>query len=408
MRLFKTESSSARNRGSAMVMVVLLLISLAGISLAMASMSGSGFLESRGARQSMRSFQLAEAGLSESWAILELYEEDALALACADPLSIGPDQVEVTVTLGATSPVLAYDRIMLSARSEDGTHTSVNVMTIGKQPNGQFRYALFGDEEIVIDSNALVDSYNSLLGPYDPDSPGDLADVGSNGDIELKSNVEVYGNVIAGPTGVIEEAASGSSVSREISNATELVALDPIAVPSIVSSGPLTVSSSMTVGPGDIHFDSLLVQGGGELNIVGPARLVLDDLEVLSNASINIDALAGKVEIHCLGDVLLKSNSEVVTSSNQARDILLNVAWDPDLAEDFEFDLSSNSQFEGLIYAPESEVILNSNFEVFGAIYAESLVLESNARVHFDERLLFDDGVPVEYFPVSWTTASIH
>lgn len=385
-----------------MIMVVLLVISLAGISLAMVSLTGSGYLEGRGARESMRAFQLSEAGLSQAWAVLEELEEDELVLACAAPLDFGPDSVDVQVTLGSVDPTLRFDRLMISASSSDSMRSSTNTMLIGKVPNGNFRFAIFGETEVVLESNALVDSYNSITGPYDSSEPGELADVGSNGDIELNANIDIYGNVIAGPTGIIDEAAPGINVDGDLSTADAPFTADPIPVPLIVSSGPQTVGGALTIGPGDIHYSSLLVQGGGALTIIGPARIVLDDLEVLANALVNIDATGGAVEIHCLGDVELRSNSDIVTTSNRALDILFNVAWDPFLASTYNFDLSSNSAFEGVIFAPESDVVLSSNFEIFGAIYADTMTLESNAQVHFDENLLFDDGVPVEYTRVSW------
>ncbi|MFT5289835.1 MAG: hypothetical protein ACI8QS_001733 [Planctomycetota bacterium] len=403
MLIRHTNGTHEPRRGSSIVLVVLLAMVLAGISLAMVSMTGSGFLESRKARESMRAFELAEAGLNEAWATLEASDKEALAERFADPVAFGSDQIEVEVTLGNDDPDLASDRLRITSRAWDGRTQAVNVIVARAVPNGIFRYAVFGSDGVVMESNSLVDSYDSTAGPYDSDNPGELADVGSNEDIELQSNTTVYGNVMAGPDGVVDQAAPGSTVLGVISSNEDLVDLDPIAVPSIGTSGSRKIRGTKTIGPGDIHLNKLLIDRGGELSIVGPARIVLDDFVMRSNSALLIDASGGPVEIHCTGDVELRSNSDITTITGDARDVLLNVAWDPALASTYDFELSSNASFQGVIYAPETDLVVGSNFEIYGAAYGASLLLESNAGMHFDENLLFDDGVPIEYEVISWS-----
>ena len=69
-------------------------------------------------------------------------------------------------------------------------------------------WGAFGDESMLMDSNAMVDSYDSSLGTYasqatngtDPDHyAGESGNVGSNGNIDLLANTVVHGNATPGP-----------------------------------------------------------------------------------------------------------------------------------------------------------------------------------------------------------------
>ena len=43
--------------------------------------------------------------------------------------------------------------------------------------------------------------------------------------------------------------------------------------------------------------------------------------------------------------------------------------------------------FVGTIYAPNAAIDIDSNFELFGAIVARSLHLDSDSKIHYDESL---------------------
>jgi hypothetical protein len=51
------------------------------------------------------------------------------------------------------------------------------------------------------------------------------------------------------------------------------------------------------------------------------------------------------------------------------------------------FDFHSNTVYFGTIYAPNAHVLLNSNVQLFGAAIGNTIRLDSNACVHYDEKL---------------------
>jgi hypothetical protein len=393
--------------GNSLVTATILILALAAILTSAFRLISAEYMKSRQWRDETRSFYVAEAGMNEALGTLVASGKDAL-LALDYPRALGQGTYSVDVVLGEDDPVLMNHRIRLSAHSSLGRTQSGIEVVAWVVPNGKYRYAIFGDDGILLNSNVAVDSYDSMDGAYPGAAPaGFLANVGSNQDIELSSNVGIYGDATPGPSGVVIDTAPAADVYGATSPADEPVVLDPVVVPSIpLSGGPLTVGGNKTVGPGSVHYKAVTVKGGGKLKIVGPATVVIDDLAVLSNANLVIDSASGPVEIYGTGDFELRSNSTITTLGQHAKDLSVFLSGDTDKIPAPIIQLNSNSDFIGTIYAPKADLTLASNFELFGAVMAESVELASNSSLHFDEDLLYEDGVEPEYEQLSWRVLS--
>ena len=157
--------------------------------------------------------------------------------------------------------------------------------------------------------------------------------------------------------------------------------------------GDLDVGSSedVVLGPGDHALED--VQVNGRLEIVGPARVVLDDFVLRGGGQLHVDASNGEVEIYVTGMFSLASRSDVSTDASEASQVRVNLLaehsheWDstPQVA------FNSNANFVGVVYAPRAHVVIDSNFEFFGALAAHWVQLRSNSQFHFDESLLSPD-----------------
>ena len=108
------------------------------------------------------------------------------------------------------------------------------------------------------------------------------------------------------------------------------------------------------------------------------------------------------IEFYTSGTFKVASNSTIVTTNKSAPDATLFFTGGPGQT----VDLRSNSEFYGSIYAPDADVIVNSNFEVFGAVVADSITLDSNCKIHYDEALRNDPtlGDP-RYVAGGWSRA---
>jgi hypothetical protein len=283
-------------------------------------------------------------------------------------------------------------------------------------PTTIWRFGAFGKEQLHMDSNARVDSYNSDSGTYalqDVNGSGSNqhgasnGDVGSNGDISLSQNAKVWGDATPGPAHN-DTILGNAFVTGSTSSNSQAVVLPTVTVPSYSSFGALTVSGTTTIPSGNRTYTNMTVKANKTLNITGPAKIVMSNLTLNSGAKINVDATNGDVELWVIDNFILNSNSQIAPTDFKSKHLRLNLLSDnvinPELnvvLDTVEFD--SNSKFYGTILAPSAAIVVSSNFEMFGSVVARSVDLHSNATFHFDEALLnaTSSGLPT-FETISW------
>jgi hypothetical protein len=393
--------------GSALIVAVLFMLVLGGMAASLVAMNGAFHKEHQRSREATLSFYLAESGINEAYASL-VTVGDTATKTMVYPRTLGQGTYSVEQLYGQDDDtVIRLDRVRLRSVGDGGEGpVGVELMT-WKVPTGSFRWGIFGDEWVDIDSNSLVDSYNSNDGPYDPNTANDFGNVGSNGSVNIDSNSQIYGEAMVGPTGTLDDSDPGVLVAGETGVLATPEPMPVIVVPSIAVSGALIVNGAMTLPPGDRHLSALTVNGGGTLTVQGPARLVLDSAVVKSNSTWIIDATNGPVEIYGTGTFDLRSNSTLTTIAQHARDISLSITSSNLTPPAATIAFNSNASFIGTIYAPNALVSLASNFGLFGAVKAKQVRINSNSNLHFDEDLLYDPNVPQIYERLAWRPLSM-
>jgi hypothetical protein len=404
-----------RRRGAALIHAIVIAVMIAGMCMALLFVNlGTSKVRVQG-RSEQRSFYAAEAGLSDAYVQLTA---GLLDLEAGEPIQLGdPD---LPVPFGTSTYWVALEPIdsrswSLTSTGSDGRTSSSLQVVVSEAATGLFQYAAFGDEGVVLDSNAFIDSYDSALGFYEDqlesgsDWVNENGHVGSNADIVLSSNTQIHGDATPGPGHVVEDDAPGAYISGSTEPADEEFELIEIVPPPTVTSGAHPAGASLVVGPGDYHYESILMSGGTTLTIVGPCSLVVDDLMLKSNSKLLFDTSAGQVDLYGTGNFQLLSNSEVVTQSNSALDVTMLLSGNNmDKTPPDKVTLSSNSQFVGAIYAPKAEVSLGSNFNIYGSVMCGYLDLSSNGEIHYDEALKYDGfGSTDEYEAVLWRPVAL-
>ena len=391
-------------RGSAIVTVTVVLATLLLLLAACMRFLGASRSEQVQEGDGLLALYAAEAGLAESYLALE-NGRDAHVGSAEEPRTfrdasywVEPEPMGARVyALRAT----AHDR-QARERIE---------LVVREIPDGFFRYAVFGDEGVSFRTSSFVDSYDSSLGSYasqydnTADHAGEHGNVGSNADIALETNSQIYGNANPGPDGELQVLGPNTLVSGTTDPAEELVPLLPVVVPAIAATGSKVVKGkTLVLGPGDVHLTRLELQAGGKVEIRGPARVVLDDLLMRANTSLTMLTVGGPVEIYGTGNFQLQSNSNLITQTTRPHDAAIylssnNVDGSPRSTVEF----NANSEYTGLIYAPRARIAIQTMFEIYGSVMARHVALGSNSGIHYDVSLLFDDdnGAPV-YEQVSW------
>jgi len=397
--------------GSTLVVVVLLMAAVAMLSLSFLTVLRSSQNESNGSRESLSALYACEAGVTLAIDELRAGGDGTLGSKQA-PQVIGDQAFWVTASdigSGRTS-LMAYGR---DDRSEVGVEVVVQ-----QTPQGFFRWAAFGEENLHMDSNARTDSYDSTLGDYTSQAVNGSGsnqyantegDVGSNGGISMDSNIGVYGDASPGP---------GESVTGDLANITgsttpmpATIELPDIVVPSIpLTAASYTVSAATTLASGSYNWTNFTVNNSKTLTINGPATIVVTNFNLKSGANLIVNASSGPVEFFVLDDFKLNSNTTIQSGTQDPKDIAFNLLsdniLDPGIDVTFDEDLvdfDSGSKLYGTIFAPSAEITIDSNFELFGAMVARRVDLNSNCRIHYDERLatLNDGGDPV-YETLCW------
>ena len=401
-----------RERGTAAITLAFLIVMLGGLAVALTTTAVATQQENRAYVERLRLRYLAQAQVNEGWARLSSQGADALRDFAAGTRKVDGIDTDLVAIYGDTSASLADDLIrLIGIATHDGAVTAVELV-VRKSTETLPNLRAFGDSRVTMNSNAVLDSYDSEAGSYasqeNNDHDGEAyananAFAGSNGNIYLDSNSLVFGNANAGPGGNVS-IQGNAYVSGDTSPLTRTVHLQPVEAPSIASSGSFSVDSngSGVLSPGNYHFTNFEVLSNAQLSIVGPAVIVLDQGMIDSNATVRADTTDGDVVFYVLGPFSIKSHASLAPENDSPGDLLINV-----VAEHETLVLGSDARLTGQIYAPTSSVEVLSNAEVFGAITADTLYLDSNPQVHIDEALFRTlDPIPT-YEKVTFRTVSV-
>jgi hypothetical protein len=391
--------------GSVLVLSLLLLLALGGLTATLSVLNLRLHAEHEHAREDLRAFCAAEAGLNEAYAVLQ--KSSVAGVRAIDyPCVTSSGSYQVELLDGRDDAAIDLDRIRLrSVGAASREPVGVQLM-VDHVPTGKFRFAIFGAEGVLLNSNVTVDSYDPDDGPY-PDKVeyvNGYGNVGSYKKIAIHSNVSVHGDALVATDGVYDDDAPGILVTGDQEAGKLNEDMPVIAVPSFPTNGTLLVSAAKTLPPGNYHYSSLTV-GGSTLTVQGPATLVLDQFVMTSKSKLVVDTTNGPVQLYATGNVKLDSNSRIKTTSERASDFEVLITSD-NVTGGKIVDLSSNTEFMGTIYAPNARLKIPSNFKVFGALKATFVELASNSQIHFDEGLLYDPNAADIFEVVSWRRLS--
>ena len=370
--------------GSVLYMALLAIMTLAGLSLAMVQIGASYNAETQAEVDDERALYLAEAALAESVFAVRHGATGAVGTELA-PARFGDGLV------WSSAAVIDANRTVVTVAAAVGKGRAALEATVAPVAHPAQRFALFSEEDILIEPSSVVDSFDSSLGTYEDqldaggeDYVNDQAIVATNGNVHVEMPSEIWGDAQPGPamlaTSDDPDAISGSTTPSE-----STYSFDPVVVPAIASSGSfLNFSGTRTLAPGDYDFSTLYTGVGARTIVRGPARLVVGDWTLRSNSRFTFDAAGGPIELYLTDDLALASNSTIVTTDFKATGVSVYLVGGP--TQSVEFD--SNSSFYGTIYGPEAHVHIASNFEVFGAIASRRITLDANSDIHYDESLL--------------------
>jgi hypothetical protein len=219
-----------------------------------------------------------------------------------------------------------------------------------------FHHGLVGDASVEMQNSTTTDSYNSQTGLY-----GSEGDILSNGTIELYDSTLVNGNAI-GPAFITDgkQHVTGSTIL-----ATQPVEFMPVYVPnSLTDLGSITLSSKNKT-----------------LTIVGPGSFKASNIDVGANSTLVIDNSAGPVTLYITGGVEVWQAGSITVSDPNPEKFAIYIKGIGGVR------LSNNTNFYGVVYAPESLVEIDGTADFYGAFVGDVVYLHQQANVHYDTTL---------------------
>jgi len=285
---------------------------------------------------------------------------------------------------------------------------TTRVVLEGSGSPSLFNYGVFGEEEIVLRSNAIIDSYDSRDGLYGGENTKSNGHTGTNstsvGGIYLYSNAEIHGDALSGPESDPEEVIvmrSNTLISGNKQALSDLEELPSVSSPEdLLFRGSYTLSGQDTISQSG-EYTSFVLNSNSKVTINADVILyITGDFTMSSNSTLEI-AEGVSVSIYFGGSFEQSSNTEINNLSKDPTKFLMygtdslngDVVW------------NSNTAFWGGIYVPRANVNYNSNFDLCGSVIAKSVNLRSNAEIHYDEALgELDTGIggPSTYTVKSW------
>jgi hypothetical protein len=239
--------------------------------------------------------------------------------------------------------------------------------------------AIGGTGSITITGNSLVDSYNSTQGAYDPATAGQEGDIVSDGTISIGGSSLIRGDV----RGQTVSTGGAATVSGSISPQRRSVDFPSVDISEIVGTNdneslPLYRRGNQLVSPLDANRNFSLT--GGVEYLIPPGDYYFNDLTLSGQSSLLV---TGPTTIYLTGD-LDTSGGNVINSSLDPNQLRILMTGGTAV-------VNASVDWYGLLYAPDSEVIVKGSGEVFGAIVGETVELSGTGDVHFDEGLVVSD-----------------
>jgi len=262
----------------------------------------------------------------------------------------------------------------------------------------------------------IFDSFNSLVGGYNAYNPGYNAILGSNISYGTALDINgwsVYrGSLVAGVGATLSNIVS---VSSHGSGPASTSAASETRVPgTVIVPNPAYVLTSRSAysrssGSGSISIDSTypsislsssffttssnfsgsgLVHVTGNVTVNGNCYLTVNDganvlLQIDGNlsvaGSITLNG-SGTLTIFIKGNTTVSSYGTMNSGGSTSALILLGTSTG-------NITLRDNSVMVGAIYAPGSAITMRDNNRSYGALLANSLIVQDSAAFHFDEAM---------------------
>jgi choice-of-anchor A domain-containing protein len=370
----------SKRRGSALPLVMVAVMILLAMGVGMLTLGMNGRLHSIRTASDISARCAADAGMT-----MALYEMN-------EKLKVKPwnDSGLPEVTSESLPYCNAVFSYTVAGNPSDG-YTIESIGTSGEaerkvicvlKPQGPFEFAVFAEDGAELKNSAIVDWFN--FGPDDENLKLGTNSIAS-GAFSLKNSCTINGDVVVGvggnPDVVIDDF--GATITGDTRALREANVLPSITVPpwldALPSSGTIESDSTIT---NSAKYSSIDLKNNKTLLIDGDVALYVTGEMILGNsAEMRVDNDASLI-LYLGGDFEGKNSSAINNLTQEAKKLQVYCL---DSCENVQF--KNSTDFYGVIYAPNAEVVMDNSANVYGAVVARNFEQKNSATFNYDASL---------------------
>lgn len=381
----------AAQQGQALILVIVFLLTFAlTLVLGYQTTMILGKKTSRQSIQGVHTYALSEGGVED--AIMRLRRDPSIGQNSAQTLTLIADNQDSVSTVVEPTQQINNRKITASGHRNTLTRKIEIKLQISNAQNASFHYAIqTGNDGFLMAANSRLNG-----------------NVYTNGSIIGASHSTITGDAWAHTT--ISSPYPTISGSRHPgAPIVDLPAMDldywrqQANINNDAYQGNMTISSAQDLGPKRINGD-LDINGGGDLNIKGPLYITGNfTINPLAALRLSEDFGSSGTIILVDGFIIINSNSSVYATSANPRGYIMLLSANGSISP-AAIQISSNTT-DGLLYAYNGAVQLNSNCRVTSATGGRQIILNSNAEIVYDIGLAngqFTTGPGGGWAVISW------
>jgi hypothetical protein len=227
-----------------------------------------------------------------------------------------------------------------------------------------------------------TDSYDSRGGPYQEALARVRGSVCSDGPVNIDGNSLIRGHARAGK-GHDVTMTGGATVTQSIGSRQKPLNLNQIdasvaAIDNDNAQIPLIPKGNGWMSPVDAQ-GNLLLDGTKQLDLP-PGTYYLNNFILAGQAVLNV---SGTTTIYLTGNLSRSGGCLVGNSTKKPANLQFLMTGGTAL-------VTSENDFYGVIYAPNSDVTIDGSADYFGAAVGKTLSLTGSGKGHYDESLNLD------------------
>ena len=385
----RTAAGCVSERGAALVLALFALTALMLLGSVFLASSLTETNVSGNELKAAKAFDLAEGGIERGRVALKRARVNSVLSAGGTLLSnqslaggtygvtvannINPPFPLGSIPADAGGAVKDTDGYVILTSTGTYQNATRQVEVIVHKIKGPFPDAIWSNTTIKLGGGAIIDTFDSSVGPYDPANAGSDQGVFANGNITLGGTSLING-----------DATAGGTITAGHTTGIVTTGAPPETMPILTC--PANFSASVPSGPG-INYNP----ANGQLKLNGGAILVLNspptsyffsEISVSANSTITVNTGGSHMDVYISGKVDMTSGG-IINTSTLPTSLTLSACGGGKAT----WKITGSGSNYYALYAPNRDITLTGISDLYGAVVAGSFTDTGGPSVHYDEAL---------------------